>query len=106
MLVRVHIKARIKGISIQIDRRKCTVYFTVFGGLHGHQFDASRPKGRKLQANSDVTCSISRLARRHARQWGRKTSACHVIAWLVAKGREINTAVDRKYAWMDRQKAY
>ena len=39
------------------------------GWLHRHQFDASERKGRKLQANSEhVTCSISLLARRHARQ--------------------------------------
>ena len=32
VFVRVHIKARNKGISIQIDRRK--------GAAHGNQFDA------------------------------------------------------------------
>ena len=109
VLVRFHVKACNKSICIQIDRRKRTAYCTVFGDLHGHQFDAIGRVGSKLPENSEhVTCSISRLARRHARharQWGRKRCACHVTPRLrVTKGRELDKVLNRKHAWIGQEK--
>ena len=102
VLVRFHVKACNKSICIQIDRRKRAAYYTVSGGLHGHQFDAIGRVGRKLPENSEhVTCSISRIARRHARQWGRKRIASPVTSYKRERARQV---LHRKNAWMGQEK--
>ena len=102
ILVRVHVKAWNKRIFIQIDRRKLAAYYTVSSGLHGHQLDAIGRVGRKLPENSQHgTCSISRFARRLARQWGRKRSAYRLP---VTKGRELDKYCSEKTRGWDRRK--
>ena len=107
VFVRIHIKAWNKGIIIQIDRRKCAAYCTVFGRLHEHQFDASGREGRKHQENFErVACSFPRLVRRHAQQWGSKKSACHATHRLsLTKGREPDKVVATNYAWVGQKKS-
>ena len=90
---------------IQIERRKCASNYTVFGRLRGHQFDASRREGRKLQENSEHTCDMQFLAISAKERTAVGKEDLLTSRLWVTKGREFDKVVDRKNAWMGQKKS-
>ena len=62
VFVSVHTQAWNNGISMQIDRRKRAAHYTVLGGLHGNQFDASDLMRGKKTSGKFWTCDMQFLA--------------------------------------------
>ena len=90
LFVRVHIKSLKQRHQYtswpQKGRRVFYLVLCLVGRMETSSTRASWCEGKKLEENSDhVICSFSPLARRHARQWGRKRSACHVTPRLWVK---------------------